>query len=212
MRYKNDQLEQLILEYEKLIYAVMRYFKNYPNKDDLFQVGCIGLINAYNNYDANTKTKFSTYAYTYILGEMRKLVREDKGIKISRNISKLYGEIERTSIFLTQNLMRTPTIQEIANFMEIDEYLIVEALNSTNALLDIDDMQINNMDSNQNYDQMLLYEELNKLSSEELDLINKRYMEDMTQQEVANSLGMSQVQVSRKEHKVLEKLKQQLVS
>ncbi len=210
MCYKGDKLEQLILEYEKLIYAVMRYFKNYPNKDDLFQVGCIGLINAYNNYDSNSNTKFSTYAYSYILGEMKKLVREDKGIKISRNISKLYAQIEKTNMYLTQKLMRTPTLQEIASFLEIDEYLVVEALNSTNVLLDIDEMQINNADNYNN--NLLLKEELNKLSSEELDLITKRYMEDMTQTEVASSLGMSQVQVSRKEHKVLEKLKKQLIA
>ena len=210
MRYKGDKLEQLILKYEKLIYSVMKYFNNYSNKEDLFQVGCIGLINAYNNYNSNINVKFSTYAYSYILGEMKKLVREDKGIKISRNISKLYSQIENANMYLTQKLMRTPTLNEIAQLLQIDEYLIVEALNSTNSLLDIDDLQINNNDDNSNI--FLLKEELNKLSMEELDLINKRYMQDMTQNEVAKSLGMSQVQVSRKEHKVLEKLKKQLVT
>ena len=187
----------------------MRYFKNYQSKEDLFQVGCIGLINAYNNYNSNTNVKFSTYAYSYILGEMKKLVREDKGIKISRNITKLYSQIEKTNMYLTQKLMRTPTLQEIASFLEIDEYLISEALNSTNIILDIDDIQINN---NTNEYDIYLKEELNKLSNEELDLINKRYTLDMTQSEVASTLGMSQVQVSRKEHKVLEKLKKQLIA
>ena len=201
-------MEELILEYEKLIYAVMRYFKNYQSKEDLFQVGCIGLINAYNNYNSNTNVKFSTYAYSYILGEMKKLVREDKGIKISRNITKLYSQIEKANMYLTQKLMRTPTLTEIANFLEIEEYLLIEALNSTNVILDIDDIQVNN-DTNE-YD-LYLKEELNKLSSEELDLINKRYTLDMTQSEIANTLGLSQVQVSRKEHKVLEKLKKQLI-
>ena len=210
MRYKGDKLEQLILKYEKLIYSVMKYFNNYSNKEDLFQVGCIGLINAYNNYNSNINVKFSTYAYSYILGEMKKLVREDKGIKISRNISKLYSQIENANMYLTQKLMRTPTLSEISLLLNIDEYLIVEALNSTNSLLDIDDLQINNSDDYSN--SFLLIEELNKLSMEELDLINKRYMQDMTQNEVAKSLGMSQVQVSRKEHKVLEKLKKQLVT
>lgn len=210
MRYKGDKLEQLILEYEKLIYSVMKYFKNYPSKEDLFQVGCIGLINAYNNYDSNINTKFSTYAYSYILGEMKKLVREDKGIKISRNISRLYTQIENANMYLTQKLMRMPNIQEISKFLQIDEYLIAEALNSTNSLLDIDEVQINN--SNDYSNELLLKEELNKLSMEELDLINRRYIQDMTQNEVASFLGMSQVQVSRKEHKVLEKLKKQLVT
>ena len=174
MRYKGDKLEQLILKYEKLIYSVMKYFNNYSNKEDLFQVGCIGLINAYNNYNSNINVKFSTYAYSYILGEMKKLVREDKGIKISRNISKLYSQIENANMYLTQKLMRTPTLSEISLLLNIDEYLIVEALNSTNSLLDIDDLQINNSDDYSN--SFLLTEELNKLSMEELDLINKRYM------------------------------------
>ena len=203
-------MEQLIIEYEKLIYAVMKYFKNYSNKEDLFQVGCIGLIKAYNNFNSNIDVKFSTYAYSYILGEMKKLVREDRGIKISRNISKLYSQIDKTIGYLSQKLMRTPTLQEIGDFLEIDEYLIVEALNSANILVDIDNIQINN--SVDEYSNILLKEQLNKLSSEELDIITKRYMNDMTQVEVANSLGLTQVQVSRKEHKVLEKLKKQLIA
>jgi len=203
-------LEQLIIEYERLIYAVMKYFKNYSNKEDLFQVGCIGLIKAYNNFNSNIDVKFSTYAYSYILGEMKKLVREDRGIKVSRNISKLYSQIDKTIGYLSQKLMRTPTLQEIGNFLEIDEYLVVEALNSVNTLVDIDNIQIN--DTVDEYSNILLREQLNKLSSEELDIITKRYMNDMTQTEVANLLGMTQVQVSRKEHKVLEKLKKQLIA
>ena len=187
----------------------MRYFKNYPNKEDLFQVGCIGLISAYNNYNSDCNTKFSTYAYSYILGEMKKLVREDKGIKISRNISKLCSQIEKTNMFLTQKLMRTPTLQEIASFLEIDEILVAEALNSNNVLLDIDEIQIDN--NNLSDDNLILREELSKLNEDEFSIIDKRYMQDLTQKEVANQLGISQVQVSRKEHKVLEKLKKQLI-
>ena len=130
----SDLLDKLILDYEKLIYVVMKYFKNYPNKEDLFQVGCIGLINAYNNYNSNTNVKFSTYAYSYILGEMKKLVREDKGIKVSRNISKLYLQIDKTYSYLSQKLMRAPTLQEIAHFLEIDEVLLSEALDSIESL------------------------------------------------------------------------------
>ena len=188
----------------------MKYFKDYPHKDDLYQVGCIGLIKAYNNYNSTYDCKFSTYAYQYILGEMRKIVREDKGIKISRNISKLYQEIEFTSNYLEQRYMRKPTTKEIAEVLSIDEYLVIEAINSTNALLDIDEVYDNNFHSS-NDEVFMLKEELKKLSSQELDLISKRYMEDLTQKEVATLLGMSQVQVSRKEHKVLEKLKKQLI-
>ena len=106
--------------------------------------------------------------------------------------------------------MRKPTTKEIAEVLSIDEYLVIEAINSTNALLDIDEVYDNNFHSS-NDEVFMLKEELKKLSSQELDLISKRYMEDLTQKEVATLLGMSQVQVSRKEHKVLEKLKKQLI-
>lgn len=182
----------------------MKYFKDYKNREDLFQVGCIGLINAYNNYDKNSNTKFSTYAYSYIFGEMKKLVREDKGVKISKNITKLYLSIEKGSIYLSQKLMRMPTIEEISNFLEIDEYLVCEALNSMNSLIDIDNIQVSDNEMN-------LFDELSSLDEDEYELINKRYMCDMTQKEVADTLGMSQVQVSRKEHKVLMKLRNQLI-
>jgi RNA polymerase sigma factor, sigma-70 family len=202
------ELETLILQNEKLIYSIMKYFYKYPNKDDLFQAGCIGLIEAYYRYKNDMNTKFSTYAYGYILGEMKKLVREDKGIKISRNISSLYLKIEKASILLSQRFMREPTPLEISSFLEIEEKLVVEAMNSTNILLDVDEISVGINDDNNIY----LKEELSKLSSEELDIISNRYMEDRTQSETAILMGISQVQVSRKEQKALEKLKKRLVA
>lgn len=204
------ELETLIIQNQKLIYSIMKYFYNYPNKDDLYQVGCIGLIEAYYRYKPNQNTKFTTYAYSYILGEMKKLVREDKGIKISRNISSLYLKIEKASILLSQRLMREPSIDEIASFLEIDNSLVVEAINSTNILLDVDEIPVSHRDDFN--DLIYLKDELNSLSSDELSLIQGRYLEDLTQSEVASIMGMSQVQVSRKEQKVLQKLKKRLVA
>ena len=74
-------MEEIILENQNLIYSITKYFENYKSKEDLFQAGCIGMILAYKNYDDTMNVKFTTYAYPYILGEMRKLIREDKGIK-----------------------------------------------------------------------------------------------------------------------------------
>ena len=82
-------MEQLILENQNLIYSITKYFEKYANKEDLFQAGCMGMIMAYKNYNPDMNVKFTTYAYPYILGEMKKLVREDKSIKISRNIQLL---------------------------------------------------------------------------------------------------------------------------
>lgn len=220
----NQSLEQIIEENKNLIYSISHYFENYPNKEDLFQAGVIGLITAYKNYDASFNNKFTTYAYTYILGEMKKFVREDKGIKISREITKLNLQIESATMLLAQKLMRQPTIKEVANYLEIDEYFIAEAMKSVNVLQSLDE-PINN-DGKQitlydtvsekrknDLDELIaLRGELALLSDVERKLIEQRYICDMTQSETAKSLGMTQVQVSRKEQKVLTKLKNKLTA
>ena len=134
----NEELSKLITDNENLIYRITHYFNNYLNKDDLFQVGCIGLIKAYQNYKEEFGTKFSTYAYPYILGEIIKYIREDKGIKVSRDISKLNLKIERANLILSQKLMRMPTFSELSEYLGIDEYYISEALCASNVLESLD--------------------------------------------------------------------------
>lgn len=182
----------------------------------------VGLITAYKNYNPEFNNKFSTYAYQYILGEMKKYVREDKGIKISRDISKLNLKIEKCSILLSQKLMRKPSIKEISEFLEIDEYQIAEALKSVNALQSLDETICNDskeitlydtIESRKNIDiidSIMLKDELEKLPEPDKTIIKSRYLKDMTQQEIGKNLGMSQVQVSRYEQKVLTKLKNKL--
>jgi RNA polymerase sporulation-specific sigma factor len=217
-----DEITNLILNNEKLIYSITNYFKNYNSREDLYQAGCLGLISAYKKYNPNMNCKFTTYAYPYILGEMRKLVREDKGIKISREITKLNLKIEKAYVLLTQKLMKEPTTYEIASFLEIPEYYVSEAILSLNKIKSIDEPvngegkeftlqdvigKCNNID-----DLILLRDSLNNLTEDEKELINNRYVNDYTQSETSKIIGMSQVQVSRKEHKVLEKLKQKMVA
>ncbi len=217
-----EEITNLILNNEKLIYSICNYFKNYNSREDLYQAGCVGLISAYKKYNPNMNCKFTTYAYPYILGEMRKLVREDKGMKISREITKLNLKIEKAYILLTQKLMKEPSIEEIANYLEIPEYYVSEAILSLNKIKSIDEpvnsdgkeftLQEIIGNSNNIDDLILLKESLKNLNSEELELINNRYIKDYTQSETSKIIGMSQVQVSRKEHKVLEKLKQKMVA
>lgn len=219
-----DDLTNIILENKNLIYKISMMFTNYTNKEDLFQVGCIGLINAYKKYDKSFNTKFTTYAYPYIFGEMNNYVKKDKGIKISREISKLNSMIERVSILLTQKYMREPSIKEIALYLEIDENLVIEAMKSRNLVKSIDSVinedgkEITLLDTIADVDKMdlntliALKEELSKLSNEEKQLINTRYIDNFTQMETANMMGISQVQVSRKEQKVLTKLRNSLTS
>lgn len=218
-----DNLTDLVLENKNLIYKITTFFTGYSNKEDLFQVGVIGLINAYKKYDSNFNTKFSTYAYPFIFGEINNYVKKDRGIKVSREISSLYSKIEKASMLLTQKMMREPSISEISEFLEIDERLVNEAMMAKYptisvdsvisdegkelTLLDvipIDEMDINTL--------VALREELSKLDIEEQQIINSRYMNDLTQSEVAYNMGMSQVQVSRKEQKVLKKLRDSLVA
>ena len=215
--------EEQINKYSNLIHSLTHYFEGYKNKEDLYQVGIIGLIEAYNKFDDSYNVKFSTYAYKYILGEMKKLVREDKGIKISRNITKLNYQIEKAKIILTQKLCREPNISELSSFLEVEEYEIVEALKTINIMQSVDE-PINNegkevtlhdvvSDNSMDLNTLIaLKEELNNLTPFERELINKRYMDDLSQSEVANILGLTQVKISREESKIKKKLKMNLVA
>lgn len=212
-------------DYQKLIYSCVKYFDFYPDKEDLFQVGMIGLFKAHENYDDQLNAKFTTYAYPYILGEMRKQIREDKAMKVSRNVTTLQYKIEKVRILLSQKLMRDPKPIEIATYLEVPESLVVDSLNATKYIYSIDEPVNVNGESeislhetipNQkspSLDELIaLKEALNYLSPLERKLIEMRYFYDFTQSEVAEMLAMSQVQVSRNENKVKMKLKSKLES
>lgn len=217
-----SEINYLIKENERLIYSIANYFKNYNSKEDLYQAGCVGLITAYKKFNPSMNCKFTTYAYPYIMGEMRKLVREDKGVKVSREITKLNLKIEKAYILLSQKLMKEPSIEEIANFLEIPEFYVSEAILSSNKIKSIDE-PVNEegreftlqevIGKSENVDELIMLRDLlNNLNSEEKAIIDNRYIKDYTQSETSKLIGMSQVQVSRKEHKVLQKLKQKMVA
>ena len=217
-----EEITNLILNNERLIYSIANYFKNYNSNEDLYQAGCLGLITAYKKYNPSMNCKFTTYAYPYILGEMRKLVREDKCLKISREITKLNLKIEKAYILLSQKLMKEPSIEEIAHFLEIPEFYVSEAILSLNKIKSIDEpissegRELTLQDvigKSENIDELIMLKELLKgLNNEEKEIINNRYMKDYTQSETSKLVGMSQVQVSRKEQKVLQKLKQRMIA
>ena len=217
-----EEITNLIKDNERLIYSIANYFKNYNSREDLYQAGCLGLISAYKRYNSNMNSKFTTYAYPYILGEMRKLVREDKGIKVSREISKLNLKIEKAYILLAQKLMREPSIKEISHYLEIPEFYVSEAILSLNKIKSIDE-PVNEdgreftlqdvIGKEENIDDLIMLKELLQgLNNEEKQIISNRYINDYTQSETSKLIGMSQVQVSRKEQKVLQKLKQKMIA
>ncbi|MBO5414338.1 MAG: sigma-70 family RNA polymerase sigma factor [Bacilli bacterium] len=215
-------IEEIVVENQNLIYSVVNEFGNEINKEDLFQVGVMGMIKAYKNFDESLNIKFTTYAYTYILGEIKKYIREDRGFKVSRQTSSLGYKIEKARELLAQKYNRVPTYNEIAIYLEIPEYVIAEAINSKQEIKSIDSaVAIDSKEltlhetipsKREDIDSLiLLKEELLKLEDSEKELLHKRYFEDMTQTEVANAFGMTQVQVSRSEKKVLTKLKSRMM-
>lgn len=211
----------VILQYESLVYAIIKKFSNYNDIDDLYQVGMMGLINAYKNFKPDYNVKFSTYAYIYIVGEIKKYIRENKGIKISTETLRLNTAINKANDILTQKLMRKPTILELSLFMEIDENQIEEVINlnqytkSLDYLLE-DDICLYDFikKEEKQYDETILdlKNEIRILSDRDKFLIMERYFNDMTQSDLSKKMGISQVQISREEKRILSELKAKLAA
>jgi len=219
----NEELTRLIYENEKLIYSFMKDYSKYIDREDLYQVGCIGLINAYNNFKEEKGVKFSTYAYLYIQGEIKKFLRENRTFKINKDVSTLCNSIKKARNILEQRLMKEPSIKELAEFLELTESQIEFALGIEQPVQSADKPIMNDgkevvlydvISSNEKIstiDRISLKEELSKLDYRDKRILQERYFNDRTQSEVAYILGMSQVKVSREEKKVLAKLRSNMV-
>ena len=214
-----NKYEDIITSCNGLIYAIInKYFKNY-DKEDLYQAGVKWVIKAYNNYQDNKNTKFSTYAYKYIYGEIYSYVYNSRNIKLVRDYYKLYKKINEAKIILSQKLMKEPSNEEIAMFIEIDKKIIDEVMLAMNPMDSLDriiytdskDLSLSDTIGDQkdyyNIDNIMLYDMINKLPSPDKEIIYLRYFEDKTQTEIASILKMNQVAVSRGEGKALKKIK-----
>ncbi len=199
-----------LLDYDGLIYSIIGKYTNRYDRDDLYQVGMIGLIDAYKHYDKNQNTKFSSFAYYYIMGEVNKYLRESSTLKVSRNFIELKKKINQAKEVMEQKLGREPSNLELSLYLDIDIEMIDMAILSTEEVQSID--EINEVKSYDDTSPTLLdlREEISKLSDEEKRLLKARYYDEFTQMETSEMLGMSQVQVSRKENKILQKLKTRL--
>ena len=212
-------MEELILKHEKLIYSIINKYRNFYDVEDLKQVAVIGLIKAFNNYKSNLNTKFSTYAYKYILGEVLKFVNDNRSFRLSKEYLHLENRVNKAREILTQKLMRDVSNYELAMFLEVDVKLIdqldllTSKIDSLDKVIMEDGKSLTLLDtitSNKDYhniDNIYLYEELSKLDDSEKRLVKNRYFLDKTQLETASDLGINQVQVSRVEKKILKKLK-----
>lgn len=207
-----------VLEYENLIYKMISKYKNF-DQEDLYQVAMLGLMNAKRNYKPDENTKFSTYAYYYILGEINTYIKASNPVKISQDLLRLKGSLIHAKETMTQRLRREPTIEELSVFLEVPMDKIEEAMIATSAVESLDYTYDDENDLYNSFGQqetqmtedfLDLKNAVQNLPKEEQDLIVARYYEGLTQQETSETLGMSQVQVSRKETKILQKLKTSL--
>lgn len=198
-----------------LIYKVMNKFFYGVERDDLFQEGARGILKAYDNYVINGTTKFSTYAFPYIFGEMYKLASQ-KQIKVSKDILKLYKEIEKTRDALSQKEDRMVSYEEVALFLEKDVSVINQAVqagsivvNSLDKGTDDDRSIYETIPTEESLsldDRIDIYDSLELLNEDEKQIIIYRYFHDMTQSEVARKLNKTQVMVSRYEKRSLDKM------
>lgn len=207
-----------VLEYENLIYKMISKYKNF-DQEDLYQVAMLGLMNAKRNYKPDENTKFSTYAYYYILGEINTYIKASNPVKISQDLLRLKGSLTHAKEAMTQRLRREPTIEELSVFLEVPMDKIEEAMIATSAVESLDYTYDDENDLYNSFGQqetqmtedfLDLKNAVQNLPKEEQALIVARYYEGLTQQETSETLGMSQVQVSRKESKILQKLKTSL--
>lgn len=215
------EIMEVISNNNNLIYSIIYKYKNYYDIEDLYQVAVIGLIKAYNNFKDDLNTKFSTYAYSYIFGEVNKYVNDYKQIKLSKDYLHLNKRINEAKNILTQKFMREPSNYELALFLEVDENLInsidtlTKNIDSLDKIISSDekDLYLYDVIPSNNSDQfnnIFLHQELEKLSDNERRLLEYRYFLDKTQQEISNCLGINQVQVSRYEKKILKKIRQNM--
>ena len=197
----------------------------YKNKgieyDDLFSVGCIGLIQAYDRFDSSLGYAFSTYAVPMIIGEIRRYLRDNNSIRVSRSIKDTAYRAMQIREQLTAKNQKEPTVSEIAAALELPRADVVIALESVvepmslydpvysdggDTIYVLDQIGDNNSDSNW-LDEIFLKEAIKNLTPREKNILNLRFMQGKTQMEVSEEIGISQAQVSRLEKGALSKIK-----
>lgn len=210
---------EIIEECNNLIYSIVKKYCNDYNKEDLYQAGMLGLIKASENYDENlSSAKFSSFAYKSILGEILKYLREDRNIKIGRDIIKDYKIILKAKEHIYQTYGKNISNKELSKLINIKEDRINEVLTfnqttkSLNKVITEDDKDITLEDTiasfeTYNEEYIDLKDAIYSLDEEERKLIIERYYENKSQTEIAKERNISQVKVYRLERKILDKMK-----
>ena len=226
MRAGNRQArDELVNGNLRLVLSVIQRFTGRgENLDDLFQVGCIGLIKAIDNFDLSLDVRFSTYAVPMIIGEIRRYLRDNNAIRISRSMRDTAYRAMQMKEQLINETHREPTVEEIARRLELPREDIVVALEAIvdpvslyepiyndggDTIYVMDQIGDRNDDSNW-LDEIALKEAIAGLSQREKKILKLRFLKGMTQVEVSGEIGISQAQVSRLEKGALEKIKKEL--
>ena len=221
-----EALNKLIEANLPLVTSISKKFTNRGYEyEDIYQIGCMGLVKAIKNFDEKYNVKFSTYAVPMIIGEIKSFLRDDGMIKVSRNVKSLAKKLHFDKEALTKKLNREPTVEELAQFSGMDKEEILFALESSASMqylyevihqddgspvLLIDKLSENAIEDKNITEKLALKEALRNLDTKSRQIIVLRYFKDKTQIQVAKMLGISQVQVSRIEKKVLQEMRKQL--
>ena len=217
--------ERLINGNLKLVLSILKRFnKKDENMDDLFQVGCIGLVKAIDNFDLSYGVKFSTYCVPMVLGEVRRYLRDNSSIRISRSIKDIAYKVIKLKDELTVKNGVEPTNKEIAELLEIEESDIVNALDALRPPLSLFEPiyndggdtiylfdQVADSSSNQDLDLRLAVDKaISNLSDREQFILDQRFVIGKTQMEIAEEIGISPAQISRLEKSAIQRVRKQL--
>ncbi|MCI8830261.1 MAG: SigB/SigF/SigG family RNA polymerase sigma factor [Lachnospiraceae bacterium] len=218
--------DRLVMENVGLIWSIVRRFSGRGHElEDLFQIGSIGLIKAIDKFDPAFEVRFSTYAVPMITGEIKRFLRDDGMIKVSRSLKEMSVRIQAAREDMTYSLGREPTLDEIARKLQVSReevaasleagaeieslYRPVGDLGENNTCL-LDKLEEENDAQEKLLDRMILEKLLDGLDGQEKDIILRRYYYNQTQTEIAQVLNISQVQVSRLEKRILKKMRERL--
>lgn len=218
-----DARDRIVKENVGLIWSIVRRYKGRGcEMEDLFQIGCIGMLKAIDKFDLSYEVQFSTYAVSLIAGEIKRFLRDDGMVKVSRSLKENGWKIRQATERLSQQFGRDATIEEIAAATDLSSEDIVMALEANvevesiyksvyqsdgNEIFLVDRLPEEKDENEKMLNNMLLKQLLGELEENEKLLIELRYFREMTQVQVAKILGVSQVQVSRMEKKILLKMR-----
>ncbi|ARA99264.1 MULTISPECIES: RNA polymerase sporulation sigma factor SigF [Geobacillus] len=216
--------DEIIEKNMRLVWSVVQRFLNRGYEaDDLFQIGCIGLLKSVDKFDLSYDVKFSTYAVPMIIGEIQRFLRDDGTVKVSRSLKEMGNKIRKAKDELSKTRGRAPTITEIADHLGVSPEEVVLAQEAVRSPASIHETvyendgdpitlldQIADADEASWFEKIALKKAIEELDERERLIVYLRYYKDQTQSEVAARLGISQVQVSRLEKKILQHIKEKM--